>query len=55
VLIPVGHSTTIDVNATHRVVGGLSQVMLMMGLGFWENDRDDEFSQSLQSSWRGEF
>lgn len=54
VLIPVGHSTMVDVAITQRLVGGVEETTFGVGLGFWENDRTDDFSQYLRGhSWRG--
>lgn len=54
-LFPVGHSLMVDAHAVYGLVGGVEQVLFGIGVGFWENDRDDPFSESLRGSWRGEF
>ncbi len=54
-LIPVGHSLMVDVSAYHQLVGGIEQVMFGIGVGYWENDRRDPFSEALRGSWRGDF
>ena len=55
VLIPVGHSTMVDIAVTQRLVGGVEETTFGFGLGYWENDRSDDFSQYLRGhSWRGQ-
>jgi hypothetical protein len=55
-LIPVGHSTMIDLAVHQRLFGGVTQTTLSVGLGYWENDRTDPFSQKLRGDhFRGEF
>ena len=34
-LLPVGHSTMVDINLYHQIVGGIEQVTFSIGLGFW--------------------
>jgi hypothetical protein len=47
-LVPVGHSTMIDVALQHRLLGGIEQTTFLIGLGYWENDRRDAFSEELR-------
>lgn len=55
VLIPVGHSSVVDIAIHQRLVGGVEQTTFALGLGYWENDRRDEFSQFLRGHpWRGQ-
>lgn len=54
-LVPIGHSTMLDVAITHRLLGGIEQVGLFVGIGYWNNDRDDPFTEELKRSWRGDF
>jgi len=55
VLIPIGHSSMVDVTATEYVIGGVTTTRFALGLGFWENDRHDDFSQYLRGHpWRGQ-
>ncbi len=54
-LIPIGHSLTADVGVYHRLIGGVEQWHAYVGLGYWDNGRDDEFSQELKRSARGDF
>ena len=54
-LVPVGHSLMIDLAVYQRVVGGLEQTTAFVGLGFWENDRTDPFTDELKGSFGGDF
>lgn len=54
-LVPIGHSLMLDLAIYQRAFGGYEQTLLFIGLGFWENDRDDPFSDELKGSWRGAF
>jgi hypothetical protein len=54
-LVPIGHSLMLDLAIYQRALGGYEQTLVFIGLGFWENDRHDEFSQELKGSWRGDF
>lgn len=54
-LVPIGHSLMIDVAVYQRVVGGLERSTAFVGLGYWENDRRDAFSDWLRGSYGGEF
>jgi hypothetical protein len=53
-LIPVGHSLMLDVAIQQRLIGGWEQTLLFVGVGYWENDRDDPFSSELKGGWRGD-
>ncbi len=48
VLIPIGHSLTADIAVFQRLVGGVEETTFGFGVGYWENDRTDEFSQYLR-------
>lgn len=55
VLIPIGHSSVVDVAIYRRLVGGVEDTTIAVGVGFWENDRTDDFSQYLRGHrWRGQ-
>ncbi|MBX3129702.1 MAG: hypothetical protein KF718_23505 [Polyangiaceae bacterium] len=54
-LIPIGHSLMVDVNVYRQVLGGFEQLTLSLGVGYWENDRRDEFSDHLRRGPRGDF
>ena len=54
-LVPVGHSLMIDLSVYQRVVGGLEQTTAFVGLGYWENDRTDPFTDELKGSFGGDF
>ncbi len=53
-LVPIGHSLMLDIYAYRQIVGGFEQLTVGVGVAFWENDRDDPFSQELRGGWRGE-
>ncbi len=53
-LVPVGHSLMIDLAVYQRFVGGLEQTTAFVGLGYWENDRSDPFTDELKGSFGGE-
>jgi hypothetical protein len=55
VLVPIGHSTMLDIAVTHRLLGGVEQIGLHLGIGYWNNERDDPFSEELKRSPRGDF
>jgi hypothetical protein len=54
-LVPIGHSLMADCAVYQRVIGGLEQTTAFVGLGYWENDRSDPFSDALRSSFGGDF
>lgn len=55
-LIPVGHSTMVDLAIHQRLFGEVTQTTLSVGIGYWENDRTDPFSEKLRGDhFRGEF
>ena len=53
-LVPIGHSLTLDVYAYRQIIGGFEQLTVGIGVGFWENDRDDAFSNEMRRGWRGQ-
>jgi len=54
-LVPVGHSLMIDLAMYQRVIGGLEETTGFVGLGYWENDRRDAFTDELKGSFGGDF
>ena len=54
-LVPVGHSLMIDLAMYQRVIGGLEETTAFVGLGYWENDRTDPFTDELKGSFGGDF
>ncbi|MEZ4222360.1 MAG: hypothetical protein R3B13_15590 [Polyangiaceae bacterium] len=54
-LLPIGHSLMLDVYVYRQLVSGFEQLSVGIGLGYWENDREDDFSDELRRSWRGDF
>ena len=54
-LVPVGHSLMIDLAVYQGLIGGLEQTTAFVGMGYWENDRDDGFTQRLKRSFGGDF
>ncbi|MFW5740868.1 MAG: hypothetical protein ACOC1F_10935 [Myxococcota bacterium] len=54
-LVPIGHSLMLDLAIYQRVLGGLERTTAFVGLGYWENDRTDAFSQDLNRSYGGDF
>ena len=54
-LVPVGHSLMIDLAIYQRVWGGLEGTTAFMGLGYWENDRSDTFTDEIKGAFGGEF
>jgi hypothetical protein len=55
VLIPIGHSSVVDVAVYRRLVGGVEDTTIAVGIGYWENDRTDAFSDYLRGHhWRGQ-
>lgn len=54
-LLPVGHSLMIDLAVYQRAWGGLEGTTAFVGLGYWENDRNDAFTDDLKGSFGGEF
>lgn len=54
-LVPVGLSLMIDLAMYQRVIGGLEETTAFVGLGYWENDRSDAFTDELKGSFGGDF
>lgn len=54
-LVPVGHSLMIDLAIYQRGWGGLEGTTAFVGLGYWENDRSDAFTDEIKGSFSGEF
>lgn len=55
VLVPIGHSTMLDITLSQRLFGGFEETVIGIGIGYWENDRTDAFSEELRGhSWRGQ-
>lgn len=54
-LVPVGHSLMIDLAIYQRAWGGLEGTTAFVGLGYWENDRGDAFTDEIKGSYGGEF
>jgi len=54
-LVPIGHSLMADFAVYQRVVGGLEETTAFVGMGYWENDRTDPFSDRLKGSFGGDF
>ena len=54
-LIPIGHSLMGDVGVHHTLIGGIETWHAYVGIGYWENDRRDEFTEELKRSPRGDF
>ncbi len=54
-LVPVGHSLMIDVAVYQGALGGLEGTTAFVGLGYWENDRNDPFTDRLKGSFGGDF
>lgn len=54
-LVPIGHSTMLDFTISQRLFGGVEETTIGIGLGYWENDRTDDFSEELRGHhWRGQ-
>lgn len=54
-LVPVGHSLMIDFAIYQSILGGLEGTTGFVGLGYWENDRVDAFTDDLNRSFGGDF
>lgn len=55
ILVPVGLSLMIDLAAYQRVLGGIEGTTAFVGMGYWENDRNDSFTDELDRSFGGDF